>query len=221
MKRHFENELTYLKEAVLELSQEAEQAVREAICAVGGADTENARKIIDNDEQIDQKEIRIEEECLKILALHQPMAGDLRYIIALLKMNNEIERIGDLAVNIAERVLNLAQVKAPEKNVIDFAPMLEESRKMLHNSMKSLVDRDPQLAIEVIQQDDVVDEMHHVNFQKISEELQKSPEYTNFYLSMLSVSRNLERMADCATNICEDVIYLVQGRIVRHCKNWT
>lgn len=221
MKRHFENELLYLKEAVLQLSQEAEDAVREAVRAVAEIDVESARKIIDYDEQIDQNEIRIEEECLKILALHQPMAGDLRYVIALLKMNNEIERIGDLAVNIAERVVNLAQEEAPENNVLNFTPMLNESKDMLHNAMKSLVDQNSQLAAQVIRQDDVVDDMHHTHFQKISEQIRKTPEYTNFYLSMLSVSRNLERMADCATNICEDVIYLVQGRIVRHCKNWT
>ncbi len=219
MKRHFENELRYLKEAVLQLSEEAEQAVRQAIAAVTEMNPETARQIIENDEEIDQSEIRIEEECLKILALHQPMAGDLRYVIALLKMNNEIERIGDLAVNIAERVINLSQEKSPAESGLDFNPMLNESRDMLRNALKSLVEQDSRLATDVIIHDDVVDDMHQENFRKISEQIQKNPSYTRFYLSMLSVSRNLERIADCATNICEDVIYLAQGKIVRHSKN--
>ncbi len=220
MKRHFENELLYLKEAVLQLSEEVEQAVKQAILAVSEFNAETAQKIIDNDEIIDQTEIRIEEECLKVLALHQPMAGDLRYVIALLKMNNEIERIGDLAVNIAERAVSLAQEDAPQVNYLDFKPMLEESEKMLRNALKSLVEQNSQLAADVIRNDDVVDKMHSDNFHKICELIQKTPEHTRFYMSMLSVSRSLERIADCATNICEDVIYLAQGRIVRHCKEF-
>lgn len=219
MKRHFENEITYLNDAVLRLGSEVEEALSTAVSAAIGGNVEIAAKVIEHDNVIDQEEIRIEEECLKILALHQPMVGDLRYVIALLKMNNELERIGDLAANIAERALNLAEAPLIPADKFDFESMVNETRNMFRSALNSLVGQNSQMAAAVIRKDDEIDAMHSANFHKISRLIPAHPELSDYYLSILSVSRSLERIADCATNICEDVIYLEQGRIVRHTKN--
>ena len=160
-------------------------------------------------------EVRIEEECLKILALHQPVAGDLRYIITLLKVNNELDRIGDLAQNIAERAIDLAEHPVPAAG-IELGPMMTEVRIMLKQALDALSCRDTGRAAEVIARDDTVDRLHRENFRLIKQGLIRQPEAADYYLNMLTASRHLERVADCATNIGEDVIYLEQGRIVRH-----
>ncbi|MBT6716503.1 MAG: phosphate signaling complex protein PhoU, partial [Nitrospina sp.] len=165
--------------------------------------------------EIDQREVYVEEECLKILALHQPVANDLRLIIAILKINNDLERIADLSVNIAERAVYLstqARVELP----FDLQDMAQKVRSMLKRSLDSLVNRDDKLARQVCEDDDAVDDLNREMYGCVERAIKKDPDNLNSYIQLLSASRYLERMADHATNIAEDVIYLVTGEIIRH-----
>jgi phosphate transport system protein len=165
--------------------------------------------------EIDQMEVDLEEDCLKLLALYQPVASDLRYIIAVLKINNDLERIADLAVNICER----AEFLATQKNLpipFDFTAMSEKTKSMVKRSLDALVNLDATLATEVRMCDDEVDDLHRDMYTKFEDEVRKNPQDIGILLHYLGVSRALERIADHATNIAEDVIYLSQGKIVRH-----
>jgi phosphate transport system protein len=215
MKVHLHKEIDHLKKDILVLGSMVEGALRNAVCAVIDKDTEKAEKVIENDKYIDRREIEIEEECLKILALHQPVAADLRYVVACLKVNNELERIGDLGSNIARRVLAIA--KNPDMDqCVDFKPMMDVTRQMLKRSLDSLIFMDDKQAMEVIEQDDIVDEYNSKMFTDLQSYIRANPEETEYFINLLNVSRHLERIADCTTNICEDVIYMIKGRIVRH-----
>ena len=167
------------------------------------------------DEDVDRREINLEEECLKTLALHQPVAINLRQLIAALKINNDLERIGDMAVNIARKAVALAADTAIEIPA-DFADMGEQTQAMLRNSLDALVQMDAALARDVCACDDKVDALKRKIRNQIEQQIRQDPERIGSMLRLLSVSRNLERIADCAANIAEDVIYMVDGRIVRH-----
>lgn len=215
MSKHLQREIENLKKKILNLGARVETAVHEAIRSIDERDAVLAQKIIDEDEQIDDTEITVEEECLKILALHQPVAIDLRFIVAVLKINNDLERIGDLAVNIAERSAFLAS--QPEvKSSFDFAKMCKETEAMLKMSLDALVNLSSELAQQVCKNDDIIDAMNRQMYLKIQEAIQKHPDQMVSLIHLLSVSRHLERIADHATNIAEDVIYMIDGRIVRH-----
>ncbi len=216
MNAHLKTEIELLKNMLSHLSAEVESAVQNAVKSLADANRELASGIIVNDMDIDTAEVRIEEECLKVMALYQPVAGDLRYVITLIKVNAELERIGDLAVNIAERVLDLPEQSLKDHAVPDFAVMAAEVRQMLKNALDSLISRDALLALQVINNDDKVDAIHRKNYHIAIQMAKKSPENVEIGLTLLAISRNLERIADCTTNICEDVIYLEQGKIVRH-----
>jgi phosphate transport system protein len=222
MKIHLHKEIEHLKKDILILGSMVEGALRNAVNAVIAKDIDKARKIIDNDKYIDTREIEIEEECLKILALHQPVATDLRYVAACLKVNNELERIGDLGANIAGRVLAIAKCENSRKDnledelCVDFQPMMNVTRKMLKGALNSLIFMDTEQAMKVIDDDDIVDDYNCRMFVDLQEKIRSNPENTEYYISLLNVSRHLERIADCATNICEDVIYMIKGKIVRH-----
>jgi phosphate transport system protein len=192
-----------------------ETAVRNAVEAAVENDADKALKVIENDEVIDKKEIAIEEECLKILALYQPVAGDLRYVVACLKVNNELERIGDLGANIAKRARAIAEGKKCEWE-LDFKPMMDVTRSMLKGALDSLIYMNEALALEIIEKDDIVDDYNSQMFKDIKDLIREHPENVDYYLNMLSVSRYLERIADQTTNICEDIIYMNRGDIVRH-----
>lgn len=215
MNHHLEQEITALNKRMARQGTEVECAVRQALDALQQRDATLATQVVANDDAIDREEVRLEEECLKILALHQPVAGDLRYIITLLKVNNELERIGDLAVNIAERVLDLIQEPASAV-APDISPMFHAVLTQLKNALDALLGRDCFLAAQVIAADDTVDEMNRANFRHALERLRAQPEQADTLLCFLNISRNLERMADACTNIGEDVMYLEQGTIVRH-----
>ncbi len=186
-----------------------------SIKAIESRDMNIAKKVMDTDYEIDDIEVDIEEECLKILALHQPVAIDLRFIISVIKINNELERIGDLAVNIAERAAFLASRKKLDI-LFDFPGMAEKAQTMVKNSLDSLVNLDSGLAWEVCASDDEVDEMNREMFAKVQEGMRKDPSRLECFLHLLSASRHLERIADHATNIAQDVIYMTEGKIVRH-----
>ncbi len=215
MGKHLERELGRLKRQILALSAVVEESVQRAVDSIQNRDADLARHVIQADENIDQMEVDIEEECLKILALHQPVAIDLRFIVAVLKINNDLERIGDLAVNIAERALFLA-TRGRTAPFFDFQGMARLVQQMLKDSLDALVNIDPSLARKVCISDDEVDEMNRQMFKEAEEMFRQQPEGSDVLLHTLSISRHLERIADLATNIAEDVIYMAEGDIVRH-----
>jgi len=215
MSSHMQKEIDGLKRHVLRLGAVVEEALTKAVDSVERRDARLAAEVIERDTDIDRLEVEIEEECLKVLALHQPVAVDLRLIVSMLKINNDLERIGDLAVNVAER----AQALADEPVVglrTDLRRMAERARYMLKSSLDSLVNLDPSLAQEVRESDDEVDEINRQMFAEFEIGVGQAPQMVKAYLQLLSVSRHIERIADYATNIAEDVIYMVEGEIVRH-----
>ncbi len=217
MKAHFVHALETLKNMLSEIASQAEQAVHSAVEAVEKNSPESARVVISHDNDIDNAEILIEEECLKILALYQPVASDLRQVITILKVNNELERVGDLAVNIAERVedMTLYQEKSIEK--FDFHDMVFQACEMLKRALDSMAYHEADTAEAVIRLDDALDAVHRDNYGKVRDMIIKYPSEAQYYMDCLTISRCLERIGDIATNIAEDVIYLESGRIVRHC----
>ena len=215
MPKHLQREIENLKKKILSLGARVETTVHEAIRSIEERDAALAQEIIENDIQIDDFEVEVEEDCLKILALYQPVAIDLRFIVAVLKINNDLERIGDLAVNIAERSVFLASV--PQVSAaFDFALMSRKTESMLNRSLDALVNMSSELAHEVCIDDDEVDSINRQMYLNIQEAIQKEPDKIASLIHLLSVSRHLERIADHATNIAEDVIYMIDGKIVRH-----
>lgn len=215
MAKYLIRELDKIKKKILSLGALVEERVRIASAAVDNRDAAIAQKIIDTDWEIDEMEVEVEEECLKILALHQPVAVDLRFIVAVIKINNDLERIGDQAVNIAERVLTIS--KRPEMDfVFDYLPMAEKAEAMLKMSLDALVNMDVDLALKVVTMDDEVDAIKTLAYDRIKEAIKAKPERVGSLINLLLISRHLERLADHATNIAEEVIYLIEGEIVRH-----
>lgn len=215
MSAHLISELEQLKRKLLYLGSLSEQSVRKAGLALKALDAQLAREVIMMDHQVDLKEVEIEEDCLKILALHQPVASDLRLVISVLKINNDLERIGDLGVNIAERAIYLSQ-KPPVPIPFDFESMWQLALDMVKRALDAMVRQDIQLAKKVCEDDDAVDAINKQMYNKVYEGIRKSPEHVESLIHYLSISRHLERVADYATNICEDVIYMIEGKIVRH-----
>ncbi len=192
-----------------------EESVANAVLSLRDRNSDLARRVIDSDIQIDDLEVDIEEECQKILALHQPVAHDLRYIIAVLKINAELERIGDASVNIAERALVLSETERVDIP-FNFTGMAEKARSMLKRSIDALVTQDTKLAYAVIASDDEVDAINREMYDQVKAGIRRHPEHMEALIHLLSVSRHLERIGDHASNIAEDVIYLTKGDIVRH-----
>lgn len=215
MSIHIQRAIGSLNQKILVLGTLVEENVRLAVRSIERRDAELAARAIDNDDEIDNMEVDVEEECLKILALYQPVATDLRLIVAALKINNDLERVGDLAVNIAERALFLAQ-QPPVEVAFDFHRMGECSQAMLANSLDALVRADPKLARKVCAADDEVDAMNRKVYLRVQDAIRSTPEHLESLIHLLSVSRHLERIADLATNIAEDVIYMTEGEIIRH-----
>ena len=215
MTKHFENQIESIKKKILHLTAMVEQNLEEAVRSVNERDLKLAVKIISTDDAIDHFEVEIEEDCLKTLALYQPVASDLRFIITVLKINSDIERIGDLAVNIAQRAKTLAESKN-NKVPFDLSGMAHLTLIMVKKSTDALVLLDANLAREVITMDDKIDDMHRGAYEAIEKEIVKDPHAVEYYINLLGVSRYLERIADHSTNIAEDVVYLVEGHIVRH-----
>jgi phosphate transport system protein len=193
----------------------AETAVREATCAIENRDESLAQSVIWNDVKLDEMEVEIEENCLKTLALHQPVAIDLRFIIAVLKINSDLERVGDRAVNVAERAAFLA-TQPPVDISFDFQAMARKAQEMLKRSLDSLVNLSAEQAREVLLGDDEIDAMNRQMYLIVQEAIHAHPDQTESLIHMLSASRHLERIADHATNIAEDVIYMIEGVIIRH-----
>ena len=215
MRAHFVKELEKLKKKILLLSAMVEEGVRKAVKALENRNGDLAMNVINADHDIDEMEVEVEEECLKILALHQPVAGDLRMISAVIKINNDLERIGDEAVNIAQRVITISK-RPPLRVDFDYSLMAEKAELMLKNSLDALVNLDADLACSVCKADDEVDDMKRENYDKIKDAIKNQPERVAYLINLMLVARHLERIADHATNIAEEVIYMINGEITRH-----
>ena len=215
MAKHLQREIENLKKKVLALGARVETVVRDATLAIRKKDGRLAQEVMDGDMDIDDAEVEIEEECLKILALHQPVAVDLRFIVTVLKINNDLERIGDLAVNIAERAVFLTGQPQVSMSV-DLVDMAHHAQSMLKDSLDALINHDAQLAHKVCVSDDIVDQMNRQMYLKVQEVILEKPEQISALIHLLSASRHIERIADHTTNIAEDVIYMIEGQIVRH-----
>ena|SRR5688572_16163976 len=215
MSKHLQRDLERLKREVLTMGGMVEAATDLAITAVIDRRKDLAEQVTSGDDRIDAKELEVEDECLKMLALHQPVASDLRFIITVLKVNNDLERMGDLAKNIAERALQLVK-QPPIDGAQDFRRMAERVRKMVHECIDALVQRDVDLARKVCVDDREVDEENKRRFEQLQEVMRKDPATVERAVCLLSVSRHLERIADHATNVAEDVVFLVDGEVIRH-----
>jgi len=216
MAKHFDRELEKLKKKILSLGAMVEERVYLAIKAIESRDPDLAQKIIRSDHEIDETEVEVEEECLKILALYQPVAIDLRFIVAVIKINNDLERIADEAVNIARGVSYLSRKKKIFDFDFDFSPMVEKTQSMLKGSLDALVNLDTDLAFKVCILDDEVDKINGEVHRLVKDAIRDNPEQGEHLVNLLLISRHLERIADHATNIAEEVIYLIEGEIVRH-----
>jgi phosphate transport system protein len=215
MTKHLLRDLDDLRKKLLLVSGRIEVAVQRATTAFLERRPELAREVIDGDDEIDHREVEIEEDCLKLLALHQPVAADLRYVIAVLKVNNDLERMGDLAVNIAERALGIvecAHVRCPA----ELAAMVKTVQGMIRDTMDALIRSDVEAARRVRATDQVVDDAHRMMFHRVRDLIVADLANVDAGMLFLSASRHLERIADQCTNIAEDVIFMVEGEIVRH-----
>jgi len=215
MSVHLQRALERLKKEILSLCAMVEDQVQMAVRALVDRDAQLAAEVETRDAEIDQREIEVEEECLKVLALHQPVAGDLRFVVAALKINNDLERIGDLAVNIAHKAAAFA-AEPPMNIPLDIDGMWDRVHGMLRDAIDAMVNLDAKLAHDVCRRDDAVDQMKHQGRLLAEDLMCRQPQLIRPLLRLLAVTRNLERIADCATNIAEDVVYMVEGKIVRH-----
>lgn len=215
MHRHFEEELQHLKERLLSMSCLVEDSISLSIKSLVERDSLLANRVLDQDDLIDEIEIEIDELCLKLLALHQPQARDLRFIASSMKIVNDLERMGDLAVNIAHRSLDL--LKEPLlKPLIDIPRMARCTQAMLKDSLNAFVNDDVQLAREVLKRDDEVDKLNVQIFRELLTYMLQDPSSVQRAVDLIIVAKNLERIADHSTNIAEDVIYIVEARVVKH-----
>lgn len=212
---HLLRDLEQLKRELLAVGSLVEEAVHNAIIALVERREDLAAEVRRGDRKVDEQELRVEDECLKVLALHQPVAIDLRYVVAMLKVNNDLERVGDLAGNIAGRAIALARadtVTVPSEIV----EMSDRVEGMLRDCLNAVVESDTDLARRVHTEDEAVDAQHKSIFGILEARMREQPDTISQQVQLLSVSRYLERIADLATNIAEDVIFMVEGELVRH-----
>lgn len=216
MQRHFDEELSDLRSSIMQISDLARKAISNAIEALKNSDKTRAQKVIDSDSQIDELELAIDEKCIDLLARYQPMAADLRFITTGLKLNAELERIADLAVDVAQRVLILAD-KPQLKPIIDIPKLGEVAQNMVRNAIESFVNRDVSIAQKVVQADDEADTLKNkICDELINEYMSKDCSCVNRAVPLLLIARHLERICDHASNIAEDVFYMVQGKVIKH-----
>ena len=214
--KHFQRELDTIKKMILSLGALVEQRVHRIKQAIEDRDVDLAKEIVHLDHEIDEMEVEIEEACLKIIALHQPVAADLRFLVAVIKINNDLERIGDQVVNIAQRVVRIAKRPVAPYH-FDYSVMAEKAEAMLRMSLDSLVNQDLDQAIKVLHLDDEVDNIKDEAYDRIKQAMADGlTEDIGYMINLLLISRHLERLADHATNIAEEVVYMIEGEIVRH-----
>ena len=213
--RHFAEELSELKTRLLVMGGLAAEGVSQAMSALVKRDRELIQQVINGDQRINEFHLEIDDRCFKLLALHQPMAVDLRIIVAAVKINNDLERIGDLAVNIAEAA-NRYVNHPPVKPLVDIPRMATVAQEMLHGALDAFVLQQPELAQRVVMQDDILDSLKNQIFRELLTYMLGDPRTIEPGLDLILVSRHLERIGDHATNIAEDVIFIVEAKDVRH-----
>ncbi|MFZ5625405.1 MAG: phosphate signaling complex protein PhoU [Gemmatimonadota bacterium] len=213
--RHFHDELNHVKVRLLTMSGEAEAALGLAVEALLERDAAKAGQVIAGDRTIDNMEMEIEEQCINLLALQQPMARDLRMLTSALKIANDLERVGDHAVNIAQSAARLTESRpiAPEPEIVEMARL---AREMLSDALEAFIRGDAAAAREVCLRDDKVDILHRSVFRILLTHMMEDPHMIGVGMELFLVSRNLERVADLATNIGEDVVFLVEGKSIKH-----
>lgn len=213
--RPFDEELQALKEKLLEMAARAEEQIGRAVLSLKERKEEMAQEVIEKEEAVNRLDIEVDELCMRLLALRQPMAADLRFITSAMKISSDLERIGDLAFNIAERTLRL--LKYPQlKPLIDIPRMAEISQQMVRDTIKAFIDNDDVLARHVCERDDEVDALNDQIFRELLTFMIADPSTITRAVELILVGRHLERIADHATNIAEDVIYMVKGKTIKH-----
>ena len=215
MKEHFAEQLEHLRRNLILLGGEVERQIHRAVEALVELDERKAADVIAADAEVDRMEMLVEEQAVQLLALQQPVAVDLRFLVAALKINNDLERIGDHAVNIAEGAQRMVGQK-PFKPFIDIPYMAEVAMSMLKQSLDAFVNRDADLARKVIKKDDILDEKNVSIIRELLTYMAEYPSLITYCLELISISKNLERVGDLATNICEDTIFIAEARWVKH-----
>ena len=215
MERHFEQELRRVRERLLEMGGRVEEMIGKATDALIERSPTVCREVLEGDRRVDRMEIEIDEACYGLIVRHHPNAGDLRFLIAVMKIVTDLERIGDSAVNICQSVERLNQ-EPPLKPYVDLPRMSKMTARMVREALDALVRKDAAQAARVTQADDEVDALYRQVFRELLDFMTEDPKTTRRAVHLLLVARNLERIADHATNIAEDVIYYVEGRDVRH-----
>jgi phosphate transport system protein len=220
LSRHFDRELGSLKQDLLRMAALAETAVGKSVESVTNRNSDRAREVIIDDITLNRMELAIEEQAFKLLALRQPVATDLRLTVAAMRIATELERIGDQAVNIAERALELNS-RPPLELPIDIKLMAEMALGMVRTSIDAFVNQDPKLALQVCQRDVEVDILDDEYIQKLLDSMIKESRWVTRLHHFIIIVRNLERIADLATNIAEDIVFIVEGRVIKHrCEDW-
>jgi phosphate transport system protein len=215
MKRHFDEELKLLKEKILRMGALVEDQARNSIKALVERDSDLARQVIKNDHLVNAMDVEVDEDCLSLIALHQPMAIDLRFITTAMKISTELERMSDLAENISERAVELNE-EPQLKPYIDIPRMATHAQRMVKEALDAFVNRDGALARKVCRDDDFMDDLTHQIFRELLSFMMEDPHTITRAVRITFVAKYLERLADHATNIAELVVYLVEGKIIRH-----
>jgi phosphate transport system protein len=214
--RHFHAQLAMLKQRLLDMSARAEELVDIAVEALLSRDQDKADAVIQGDRDVDQRELEVERLAIELLALQQPMARDLRFIISAIKISSDLERVGDHAVNIAQSALRIMALRSPLMIDPAIEDMARRARRMLSDALDAFVRADGALGREVCKSDDQVDALHDSVFRILLTHMMADPKTINPSLELLLVSRNLERVADLATNIAEDAVFLAEGKQIKH-----
>ena len=212
---HLQRDLDSLKKDIVHLGSLVQNSTQSVFEFLGTKSEQQLQDVLEYEDRINELEVDIEEHCLKVLALHQPVAIDLRFIIVIMKVNNDLERMGDQAVNISHRIKSL--MDGPELPIrLPIDEMTNAVQKMVSLSLEALVSQDPAIARKVVDMDDIVDDLNAQTYDLIRETIQANPSLVNSAMSMATISSNLERIGDLCTNIAEEVIFMVEGQVIRH-----
>ncbi len=215
MSKHLQNDLEKLKRHILDMGALVEESVENATVAFFTRDIELAKKVVEGDEIVDQREVNVEEECLKLLALYQPVARDLRFIASVIKVNSDLERMGDYCVKIAKRTLSLSK-EPPIEIPVQIQKMVQLAKSMVRDSLDAFSRKDSAHSRKICLRDDEVDLLQKETFRLLRRQMQEDPKNIEQFLDLVTVAQGVERIADLSTNIAEDVVYMVEGEIIRH-----
>lgn len=215
MERHFEQEFAALKDQLLAMGGRAENIVQKAMAALKTRNVALANEVFADDRQIDALELAIDERSVNLLALRQPLASDLRFITAALKITNDLERVGDHAVNIAGSAIRLAE-QPQLKPLVDLPRMADMASAMLHDALDAFVRRDAETARKLVRRDDDVDDLNTQVFRELLSFMIEDPQTITRAMELILVARNLERVADLATNVAEEVVFIAEARVIKH-----